>query len=218
MAYNDKHKQFLQYFMQERNVPKDIAKNINGFLFPDKKLDDVIELINIKIVPLEFKINKVVCEQNGNIHYVFIATFLDNFNTKQDPNKLIFRDIVNYIITAGGCVSYDELINFNSKMSDTLLDNFFTHKYLIADEDKNIFLSPLAISELEGYLAEKFDNKRCMCCMNVVGHGIECQSCQKYAHGYCLTKYSRNVGNKKCPKCSNEITIEWNPKTVVNEL
>lgn len=218
MAYNNKHKQFLQYFMQERNVPIDIAKKVNSFLFPDKRLDDIIELINIKIAPLEFKINKVICEQNGDISYVFIATFLDNFNTKQDPSKLIFSEIVNYIIAANGSVSYDELINFNSRMSDTLLDNLFNHKYLIADKDKNIFLSPLAINELEGYLAGKFNDKRCMCCMNVVGHGIQCQSCQKYVHGHCLTQYFKNVDNKKCPKCSEKITIEWNPITIVNKL
>lgn len=218
MAYNEKHKQFLQYFMQHRTVPEDDTKKINNFLFPNTLIDNTIELINIKIAPLELKINKVVCEQNGVTNYVFIATFVNNFNTKQDPSKVIFSKIVKYIIEADGCVPYDELINFDSKITDTLLDHFFTNKYLIADKDKNIFLSPLAISELEGYLAEQFNEKRCMCCMSVVGHGIKCQSCKKYVHGHCLTIYLKNIGNEKCPKCFEKLIVQWNPITIVNQL
>lgn len=218
MAYNDKHKQFLQYFMQTRMVSENDAINVNNILFPEKNIDNAIELINTKISPLEFKINKVVCEQNANVKYVFIATFLDDFNAKQDPSKVLFGGIVNHIIDSGGSVTYDELMKHFKNLSDSHLDTFFTSKYLIADEDKNIFLSPLAISELEGYLIEKFQDKKCMACMSIVGHGIKCQSCGKFVHGHCLTAYFKNVGSKKCPKCSKTLDVSWNSIETVNNL
>ncbi|XP_060852247.1 non-structural maintenance of chromosomes element 1 homolog [Rhopalosiphum padi] len=218
MAYNNKHRRFLQYFMHERMVSENDAKKVNEIIFPEKIIDDVIELINIKISPLEFKINKVVCEQNGNVTYVFIATFLDDFNIKPDPSKINFGRLVNHIIASGGSVTYDEIMTSCKTISDTQLDNFFTSKYLIADEDKNIYLSPLAISELEGYLTDKFQDKRCMGCLSIVGHGIKCPSCDKFAHGHCLTAYFNNVGSKKCPKCSNTLNINWNSITTVNKL
>lgn len=212
------HRQLLQYFMRERMVSENDAKKVIQILFPEKNIDNVIELINSKISPLEFKINKVVCEQNGNVAYVFIATFVDDFNAKQDPSKIIFGGLVNYIFDSGGSVTYDQLMTFSKNMSDSQLDNFFASKYLIADEDKNIFLSPLAISELEGYLIEKFQDKKCMGCMSIVGHGIKCQSCEKFAHGHCLTAYFKNVGSKKCPKCSKALDVSWNLITTVNNL
>lgn len=218
MAYNDKHRQFLQYFMHERIVFENDAKKTNDILFPEKKIDDIVQLINTKICPLEFKINKVVCEQNGNVTYVFIATFLDNFNAKLDPSKVMFGKIVNHIVTSGGSVTYDEIITSFKNLSDTQLDNFFASKYLIADKDKNIFLSPLAISEFEGYLTEQFEDKRCMGCLSIVGHGIKCPSCEKFAHGHCLTAYFKNIGSKKCPKCSNTLNVSWDSITTVNTL
>lgn len=218
MAYNDKHKQLIQYFMYERAVSEDEAKNVNNKLFPGKNIDDTIEIINSKIDPLEIKINKVICDQNGNISYVLIATFLDEFNTKPDPKKLIFREIVDLIMTSGGSIPYDNLIMFNSKVDDKILEDYFTHKYLVADQNENIFLSPLAISELEGYLVEKFKEKRCVCCMNFVGNGIECPFCKKLVHGHCVTAYFSSVGNKKCPKCSNLLNIEWLPIDINNKL
>ncbi|KAL5236427.1 hypothetical protein ACI65C_003837 [Semiaphis heraclei] len=218
MAYNDNHRKLLQYFMHERMVSEIDAKKVVKILFPEKNIDNIIELINIKISPLEFKINKVVCEQNGNIAYVFIATFLNNFNAKQDPSKIIFSKIVNHIFDLGGSITYDQLMTIFNNLSDTQLDNFFASKYLIADEDKNIFLSPLAISELEGYLIEQFQDKKCMGCMSIVGHGIKCQSCENVAHGHCLTSYFKNVGSKKCPKCSKTLDVNWNSITTVNNL
>jgi len=204
--------------MHERMVSENDAKKMIKILFPEKNIDNIIELINSKISPLEFKINKVVCEQNGNVAYVFIATFIDDFNTKQDPRKIIFGELVNQIFASGGSVTYDQLITFSKNMSDTQLDKFFESKYLIADKDKNIFLSPFAISELEGYLIEKFQDKRCMGCMSIVGHGIKCQSCKKFAHGHCLTAYFKDVGSKKCPKCSKPLNVNWNSITTVNNL
>lgn len=204
--------------MHERMVSDVNAQKVIKILFSDKKIDDIIELINIKISPLEFKINKVVCEQNGNVTYVFISTFVDNFNAKPDPSKIIFGGIVNHIFASGGSITYDQLMTFSKNMSDNQLDNFFESKYLVADENKNIFLSPLAISELEGYLIEKFQDKKCMCCMSIVGHGIKCQSCEQFAHGHCLTAYFNNVGSKKCPKCSKILDVSWNPITTVNNL
>ncbi|CAI6362067.1 unnamed protein product [Macrosiphum euphorbiae] len=218
MAYNDMHRQVLQYFMHERIVSEKDAKKVIQILFPGKDNDNIIELINSKISPLEFKINKVVCEQNGNVAYVFIATFIEDFNAKPDPSKIIFGGLVNHIFASGGSVTYDQLMTFSKNMSDTQLDNFFASKYLIADEDKNIFLSPLAISELEGYLSEKFQDKRCMGCMSIVGHGIKCPFCEKFAHGHCLTAYFKNVGSKKCPKCSKQLDISWNTIKTVNTL
>jgi len=194
------------------------AKKVVKILFPEKNIDDIIELINTKISPLEFKINKVVCEQNGDIAYVFIAMFIEDFNTKQDPSKIIFGKIVNHIFASGGSITYDQLKEFSENISDTQLDNFFASKYLIADEDKNIFLSPLAISELEGYLTEQFQDKRCMGCMSIVGHGIKCPSCENFAHGHCLTTYFKNVGSKKCPKCSKMLDVSWNSITIVDNL
>ncbi|XP_003242711.1 non-structural maintenance of chromosomes element 1 homolog [Acyrthosiphon pisum] len=218
MAYNDMHRQLLQYFMHERMVFEKDAKKVIQILFPEKNTDNIIELINSKISPLEFKINKVVCEQNGNVAYVFIATFIEDFNAKPDPSKIIFGGLVNHIFASGGSVTYDQLMTFSKNMSDAQLDNFFASKYLIADEDKNIFLSPLAISELEGYLIEKFQDKRCMGCMSIVGHGIKCQSCEKFAHGHCLTAYFKNVGSKKCPKCSKTLDVSWFSIKTVNNL
>ncbi|XP_025207352.1 non-structural maintenance of chromosomes element 1 homolog [Melanaphis sacchari] len=218
MAYNDKHRQFLQYFMHERMVSENDAKSVSNILFPEKDIDIIIELINTKISPLEFKINKVICEQDGIVTYVFIATFLDDFNTKPDTSKIIFGRLVNHIIALGGSVTYDEVMTFSTNITDSQLDNFFASKYLIADKDKNIFLSPLTISEMEGYLTEKFPDKRCMGCLSIVGHGIKCPSCENFAHGHCLTTYFNNVGSKKCPKCSKTLNVSWNSITAVNKL
>jgi len=204
--------------MHERMVPEINAQKVIKLVFPEKDVDNIIELINIKITPLEFKINKVVCEQNGDVSYVFISTFIDNFNTKPDPSKIIFGEIVNHIFDSGGSITYDQLMTFAKNISDAQLDNYFDSKYLISDEDKNIYLSPLAISELEGYLIEKFQDKRCMGCMSIVAHGIKCQSCEKFAHGHCLTAYFQNVGSNKCPKCSKIIDVSWNSITTVNNL
>lgn len=204
--------------MFKRMVSEKDATKKSKILFPEKNIDNIIEVINTKITPLEFKINKVVCEQNGNVTYVFIATFLDNFNAKQDPSKVIFGVLVNHIITSGGSVTYDQLMRFNKNITNTQLDTFFASKYLITDKDKNIFLSPLAISELEGYLIEKFQDKRCMGCMSIVGHGIQCQSCEKFVHGHCLTAYFNNVGSKKCPKCSKTLDVSWDSITTVDIL
>lgn len=204
--------------MYERAVSEEEAKNVNSKLFPEKNVDDTIEIVNSKIVPLEIKINKVICDQNGNVNYVLIATFLNNFNAKPDPKRLMFREIVDFIMAAGGSIPYDNLIIFNSKLAGEILDNYFAHKYLVADQNENIYLSPLALSELEGYLAEKFKEKRCMCCMNIVGNGIECPSCKKIAHGHCVTAYFSNVPHKKCPKCSNQLNVEWLPIDINNKL
>ncbi|VVC37379.1 Zinc finger, RING-like,Zinc finger, RING/FYVE/PHD-type [Cinara cedri] len=220
MAYNDKHKQFLHYFMHERMVAQKDAQNINNILFPNTDLSNTISFINSKIAPLEFKINKVVCEQNGDNMYVFIATFVEDFNAKQDPTKVIFSELVKSIIDADGSIQYDELmLKFNNQLlTDNMIDNFFTNKYLITDENKSIFLSPLAISELEGYLAENYQNKRCTSCMGFVGHGLKCHSCEQFAHGHCLTAYFKRLGNNKCPKCSKNIHVDWEPITIFNEL
>lgn len=218
MAYKKEHKQFLQYFMHERIITENNAKKINSILFPEETIKDTIETINSKLVPLELKINKVKCEQNGDVYYVFIAMFNDEF-WKPDPNKKIFVELANYIIEAGGMISYAEILIFNNNaISDMLLDNFFKKKYLIADNNKNIFLSPLAINELEGYIVNKFGEKKCMGCISVVGHGIKCDSCKNYAHGHCLSSYFKNVGSKKCPNCSESLSVEWNPITVVQKL
>lgn len=218
MAYNDQHIQFLQYFMHERVVLQNVAQDINNILFPNTDLGDTINLINNKIAPLEFKINKVVCEQNGADLYVFIATFVDDFNTKQDPHKVIFGELATLIINADGSIPYDELIlKSNSQiLTNDLINDFFANKYLITDENKNIFLSPLALSELEGYLAENFKNKRCMSCMSFVGHGTQCHSCAWYAHGHCLTAYFNSIDNNKCPKCSNILNVDWKPMNIFN--
>lgn len=202
--------------MLKRSLSEVDAKSIHKIIFSHEDLDNTIELLNSKIAPIEFKINKVVCEQNGKIDYVFIATFVDEF--KQDPNKLMFNKLVNYIIEAGGRVQFEDAINFDSKMSKTLMENFFQNKYLCLDDDQNIYLSSLALSELEGYLAEKFNRKRCMCCMGIVAQGIRCQSCEQLAHGHCLNAYFENVRSQKCPKCSNQLPVEWNPVSVVNQI
>jgi hypothetical protein len=205
--------------MHERIVTKIDAEKINSILFPEDTIKETIALINSKIVPLEFKINQVICEQNGDVYYVFIATFNDDSNCKPDPDKKIFIELANYIIEAGGLVPYAELLMFNKNgISDMLLDNFFTKKYLTADKDKNIFLSPLAINELEGYLVNKFREKKCMCCMSVVGHGFKCDSCENFAHGHCLLLYFKNVHCKKCPKCYKMLSVEWNPIKIMYEL
>lgn len=203
MDFHAKHKQFLQYFMRERMVLEEDCKKISNVLFPENNFNDIIEVLNLKITPLEFKINKVVCEQNGKTWYVFIATFIDDFNIKQDPIKLEFIKLVDYILAAGGSVKYDNILNYSSN-SDSLM-NFFKNNYLMMDDNQNVFLSPLAISELEGYLANKYKDKRCMICMSIVGNGIKCQSCNMFAHGYCLTTYFKNIGITKCPKCSKQL-------------
>lgn len=218
MAYSIKHKQFLQHFMRERIVSERDAKKINNILFPDNLLDNTIELINGKIAPLELKINKSVCEQNGDINYVFICNFSDNdFKVKPDPRKEIFKQLVNYIFEKDGSVSYDEAIMFNNHMSDTMMTTFFTNKYLVADKDNNIFLSALALNELEGYLVQLFHEKKCVSCMSIVSHGIKCPSCAHYVHGHCLTKYFKNIEKKKCPRCSTQLSVEWRPIEVVNK-
>lgn len=209
--------------MHERIVTETDVKKINGILFPTNTIEYTIELINTKIVPLEFKINKVICEQNGIVYYVFIATFNDDSIGKLDPNRKLFIEFANYIIEAGGSVSYAELLTISinellEKTRDKTIDNFFTKKYLIADQDKNVFLSPMAINELEGYLVNKFREKKCMGCMSVVGHGVKCDSCKNFAHAHCLFSYFKNVDSKKCPKCSKELSVEWKPITVVYEL
>lgn len=208
MAYNDQHIQLLQYFMQERMVSETQAKKVNSVLFPGKNVDNIIQLINCRIVSFYLKINKVTCEQNGDIFYVFISTFDNDLNTKHDSNKVIFIKLVDYIITAGGSAPLDNVLTINNQMSEEVMDTFFSNKYCIADQADNIFLTALAINELEGYLVEKFSDKRCMCCMNIVIHGVHCQSCGKYAHGHCLTKYCKNIGSIKCLKCSKN-DIEW---------
>lgn len=208
MSYNDQHKQLLQYFMQERMISETNADKVNSVLFPDTNIDNTIQLINSKITPFDLKINKAVCEQNGDVFYVFISMFVHDFNTKYDSNKAIFIKLVDYIITAGGSAPLDEVLTFNDQMSENLLHQFFSNKYCVMDEADNIFLTALAISELEGYLVEKFSKKRCMCCMSIVIHGVHCQSCGKFAHGYCLTEYCKNIGSNKCPKCSKN-NIEW---------
>lgn len=201
--------------MHERVVTGIDAEKINSTLFPEKTIKETIELINSKIVPLEFKINQVICEQNGDVYYVFIATFNDDSNCKPDPDKKIFVELANYIIEAGGLVPYVELLLMFNKigLSDILLDNFFTKKYLIADKDKNIFLSPMAINELDGYLVNNFKKKKCMCCMSVVGYGLKCDICENFAHGHCMLSYFKNLGCNRCPKCSKELSVEWNPIT-----
>ncbi|XP_050534926.1 non-structural maintenance of chromosomes element 1 homolog [Daktulosphaira vitifoliae] len=220
MAYTEKHKQFLQYFMFNRMVLEEDVKNINANLFPGKQLDDTVELINTKILPLEFKISKTICEQNGSINYTFIALFVDEFNCKVDPIKKLFADIVNFIISSGGCAPYNEMIenykNFNS--FDNSLDVLFEKKYLTADPEKNIYLTPLAISELEGFLVEKYISRRCMGCMSIVVYGIQCSSCNDFIHGHCLTSYSLSVGSQKCPKCYHKISVSWIPLNVGQSL
>lgn len=218
MSYNYKHKQFLQHFMYARMVSETDAKQLNQTLFSNENVEHTIELINNKITPLEFSINRVVCEQNGDINYVFIATFVNNFNVKLDPNKVLFAKLVDYIIMQGGSVSYDEVISFNSEISVTLLESFFTHKYLITDKNRKIFLSPLTISELEQYLVEKMANNKCSGCLNIIVYGVRCKSCKQFAHGYCLNTYFNNVGSKKCPKCSNQMSYEWNPIRIFDKL
>lgn len=219
MTYNDKHKQFLQYFMHERVVQQNAAFKLNKKLFPSVDLDDTIKFINTNIAPLEFKINKVVCEQNGEDLYVLVALFVDNFNDRQDPNKVIFGEIVTSIINADGSLPYGELIlRYNSQLTEDLIENFFSNKYLITDKNKNIFLSPLAISELEGFLAKNYKNKRCMSCMRFVGQGTKCKSCGQYAHSLCLTEYFKRVGNANCPKCSKTLHIDWKPLDVFSEF
>lgn len=208
MTYNDQHKQLLQYFMQERMVSETQAKKVNSVLFPGKNIDNIIQLINCKIIPFDLKINKVACEQNGDIFYVFISIFVDDLNAKYDSNKAIFIKLVDYIITAGGSAPLDKVLTINSQMSEKVLDTFFSNKYCIADQADNILLTALAINELEGYLVDKFNEKRCMCCMNIVIYGVHCQSCGKFAHGYCLTKYCKEIGSIKCLKCSKN-NIEW---------
>lgn len=218
MAYNKKHKQFLQHFMRERIVSERDAKEINSMLFPEKLLDNTIELINAKIAPLEFKINKSVSEQNGDISYVFICLFFDDdFKVKPDRRKEIFKQLINYIFAKDGSVTYDEAITMSSQMSETMMTTFFSNKYLVADKDNNIYLSALAISELEGYLVQGFYEKKCMGCMSVVSHGIKCLSCAHYVHGHCLMAYFRNIGSKKCPQCSTQLSVEWSPIEVVNK-
>lgn len=218
MAYHDKHKQFLQFFMQERIVSEHTAKKMNDVLFSEKTIDNTIEIINTKIVPLEFKINKTVCEQNGNIDYVFVSMCVDEFKAKQDQAKIMFKLLVDCIMLSGGSIPYYQAIRFNEQMSDAMLNTFFSNKYLVADNDNNIFLSPVAISELEGYLAEKFKEKRCMGCKSIVSYGIKCPSCEKFVHGHCLTDYFKNTKSKKCPNCSKQISLEWNIVDVNNQL
>jgi len=198
-------------------VSESDTQKIIDVLFPGKTVDNIIELINTKIVPLEFKINKLTCEQNDEINFVFIAMFVDDFNTKPEQSKIIFKEIVNYIIEAGGSVSYNEILQHNN-MSETLMDYFFSNKYLITDNDNNIFLSPLAISELEGYLIEKYSSRKCMGCMSVVVHGIKCPSCELYVHGFCLMTYFKNVNSKKCLKCFNPLIVDWSSIEIVNKL
>lgn len=204
--------------MQERMVSESEAKKINQVLFPEKVIDNTIEIINTKIVPLEFKINKTVCEQNGKTSYVFVSMFIDEFKAKPDPVKIMFKLLVDFIMTSGGSVPFDEVIKFNDQMSNTLMHTFFSNKYLMVDNDSNIFLSTLAISELEGYLAEKFKEKRCMGCMSIVGHGIKCPSCEQFVHGHCLAAYFKNISSKKCPKCSKQLSVEWKSIEVINQI
>lgn len=204
--------------MHHRLLSENDANKINKLLFSDTKLDFTIELINSKIIPLEFKINKTVCEQNGEVSYVFIATFFDDFNSKKDPSKVMFIKLVDYIVGAGGSVPHDEVMTFHNNMSQPCLSAYFDNKYLVADNDLNIFLSPLAISELEGYLADKFADKTCMGCMKFVGHGIKCQSCGKFAHRQCLDAYFKNSGCQKCLKCSQQLSVDCNPITINYQL
>lgn len=200
--------------MNQRLVSENDAIKINKFLFYNKDIDSTIELINSKITPLEFKINKTVCEQNGDVNYVFIASLFDDFNLKKDPYKIMFSKLVDYIIEAGGSIMYDEATMFHNNMTKNILDAFFSNKYLVTDNERNIFLSSLAISELEGYLAAKFPDKTCMGCMRFVGHGIKCQSCGKFAHRLCLNTYFKNSHSQKCLKCSQHLSVDCNPITI----
>lgn len=214
ITYDVKHMQFLQHFMDHRLVSENDAIKINKLLFHNKDIDTTINLINSKITPLEFKINKTVCEQNGDVNYVFIATFFDDFNSKKDLNKVMFTQLVNHIIEAGGSITYDDATSFHSNVTNDILDAFFDSKYLLTDDEKNIFLSPLAISELEGYLADKFPDKTCMGCMKFVVHGIKCQSCGKFVHRQCLTEYFKNSGTQNCLKCTQRLSVDCNPITI----
>lgn len=204
--------------MQVRIVLEYEAKIINDTLFPHETLQNTIELINSKIIPLEQQIIQVMCEQNGEVNYVFIAMFVDDFNVEHDPNKVLFINLANYIITKGGSVHFDDIMMFNDEMSAKKLEVFLTNKYLIVDKCKNIFLSPLAIKEMEVYLNENFVDRKCSGCLNIVVYGIECESCKKLAHGPCLIRYFENVGSEKCLNCSKRIRYEWNPLIVFNEF
>lgn len=204
--------------MHQRLVSQNDATKMNKLLFSNKNIDFTIELINSKITPLEFKINKTVCEQNGDVSYVFIASFLDDFNLKKDPNKVMFSKLVDYIIEGSGSITYDEATTFHSYMSDYILEAFFASKYLITDIDQNIFLSPLAITELEGYLVDTFADKICMGCMRFVAHGFKCQFCGKFAHRQCLNTYFKNTGSQKCLKCSQQLSVDCNPITINYQL
>lgn len=204
--------------MMERMVPEDNAESVNKFLFESKFVDNTIELINSKILSLEFRINKIVCEQDGSVHYVFLSTFMDNFSSKLDVSKFVFKQLVRYIIEHDGCVSFSNALKFHNQMSYDLMKSYFTNHYFIGDSSDNIYLSPLAISELEGYLSEHFNERRCMTCMNIVSHGVKCQSCGQYGHGLCLKKYFTTVKNQKCPKCSKDIDFSWEPITIVQKF
>lgn len=208
MAYTDQHRLLLQYFMQERMVSDSDAQNANSLWFPETNIDNTIQLINSKITQVEMKINKVECEQSGKIFYVFISRFLDDFNTKHDQSKVMFLKLVDYIVAAGGSAPINKVLTFNDKISNELMQHYFSNKYCVSDKADNIFLTALAISELEGYLVEKFKGKICMCCMSIVSHGVRCQSCGRFAHGHCLAEYCKNIGRDKCPKCSKN-NIDW---------
>lgn len=197
--------------MDHRLVSENDAIKINKLLFSNKDIDSTLELVNSKLMPLEFKINKTVCEQNGEVIYTFMASFFDDFNSKKNPNKIMFSKLIDYIIKSDGSILYNDATIFHSNMTKNILDDFFDNKYLVSDNEQNIFLSPLAISELEGYLATKFPDKTCMGCMRFVGHGIKCGSCGKFAHRQCLSTYFKNSGSQKCLKCSQQLSVDCNP-------
>ncbi|XP_051174363.1 non-structural maintenance of chromosomes element 1 homolog [Leptopilina boulardi] len=217
MDYSDKHKAFLQVFLQNGIVSADDALAIAVKIFDNNtSVASHALIINMQLQVVNMALKSVKCEHTGVEFWVLVSTILDDstkFQLEYTHAQLeLLRKIYAEIITSTNkCISGTDCLNLCSNLENRLSKhdgeiflNEMVAKQWLYCSNGIFYMGARSIGEQLIYFKSTYDDAmlNCVLCKQVIFYGHTCQECNNVIHNHCLHNYAKIQKPLKCPHCS----------------
>ncbi|XP_014479942.1 PREDICTED: non-structural maintenance of chromosomes element 1 homolog isoform X2 [Dinoponera quadriceps] len=219
MTYNKNHKIVLQAIIHEGAMEEDHGKQLIEKLFGHDNSAEVLHRINTKLQPLNMIIKYINCEITGLLYWVFANTAQDTSIRPQleysEVHLTLLRTIFSEIVTSDEghvsstwCLNLCPSSNINlSKNSAQMFLNDMVEKKWLFCKDGQYYIGVRSIAELSQYFKDSHEDKlrTCTLCKQTLFYGQKCEQCDAVIHLYCLSTYTKDQSNLRCPNCDHNI-------------
>ncbi|TNN35327.1 Non-structural maintenance of chromosomes element 1 [Liparis tanakae] len=185
----DGHRRFLQTMMANGIVDEQGARTLHQYCCethntqhaPDK-LDDFIDAINSKLLPMFMQIRKGMSEDNGNQFYALVnmaETDITRMSSDYADNELeLFRKTMDLIVGSdNGTASSTDILNSADTLTTRKLKksetehllNRLVHDQWLSEKRGEYTLSTRCVIEMEPYIRTMYQEqvKVCHICHNI---------------------------------------------------